>query len=310
MVDVLDVTSENGYKEKLEMLVRILNGFAIAVICACLLTACTTLRNAKHQQIEGARIGYAAMGEGPVTIVLEAGLGDGMASWDGIIDELSRISRVFAYSRPGYLPSGVTDRPRTPRQIVDELRQLLKRTGHAPPYLLVGHSLGGLYVLNFVERYPQEVAGVVLVDGRHPMTTRACQQRQLSGCTMPRLMQAVLPGHALDEYRAAQGARMPATMGDKPLAVVSRAPQRGMESAAWRALWSEMQLSLSELSSRSRQLVAAHGGHYVHKEEPERVVDGVKWVFTSWLDDASGVAYPSIDKQLKSGSLLPPLKIN
>ncbi|MES9991256.1 MAG: alpha/beta hydrolase [Candidatus Thiodiazotropha sp.] len=288
---------------------KTIKAFALALICTCLLTACTNLRHGKQMQIDGERISYAAIGEGPVTIVLESGLGDGMESWDGIMDEVSKISRVFAYSRPGYLPSSRTERPRTPRQIVDDLRRLLRQTGHNPPYLLVGHSLGGLYVLNFVERYPEEVAGVVLVDGRHPMTTKACEQRQLSGCSMPHLLQLTLPGQALAEYRAAQAARMPATMGDKPLAVVSRAPQRGMKSEQWRTLWSEMQLDLAELSRRSRHLVAEHGGHYVHREEPGRVIDGISWVLSSWLDEVSGVAYPSISSQLKSGSLLPPIKI-
>jgi pimeloyl-ACP methyl ester carboxylesterase len=174
----------------------------------------------------------------------------------------------------------------------------------------VGHSLGGLYVLNFVERYPLEVAGVVLVDGRHPMTTLACEQRQLSDCSMPQLLQLTLPGQARAEYRAAQAARMPATMGDKPLDVVSRAPQQGMKSEQWRALWAEMQFDLTELSSRSRHLVAEHGGHYVHQDEPGRVIDGVSWVLSNWLDEVSGVAFPSIESQLKSGSLLPPIRVN
>ncbi|PVV13547.1 MAG: hypothetical protein B6D77_04260 [gamma proteobacterium symbiont of Ctena orbiculata] len=276
------------------MTVRLLNGFVMALICVCLLTACTTLRNVKHQPIEGTRIGYASLGQGPATIVLEAGLGDGMASWDGIMDELSEITRVFAYSRPGYFPSSATDRLRTPQQVVDDLRHLLKRTGHRPPYLLVGHSMGGLYVLNFVERYPDEVAGVVLVDGRHPMTTQACLERGLSGCNMPHLMQALLPSHALEEYQAAQSTRMPVTMGDKPLAVISRAPDRGMTSAAWRALWSEMQEDLSELSGRSRHLVAEHGGHYVHKDEPERVIEAVNWVFSNWRADVGSVSDPKL----------------
>ncbi|MEW8506096.1 MAG: alpha/beta fold hydrolase [Candidatus Thiodiazotropha sp.] len=274
------------------MNMRFLKTVAMAMLCGSLLGACTTMRHAEQQQLGDGRIGYAAIGEGRLTIVLEAGLGDGMASWDGIMDELSEISRVFAYSRPGYLPSSRTERPRTPGQIVDDLRQLLRQTGHAPPYLLVGHSLGGLYMLDFVERYPNEVAGVVLVDSRHPLMTQACLQRELRGCTMPRLMQALLPGHALDEYRAAQVDRVPVTMGDKPLAVISRAPKSGMESMAWVALWSEMQLGLSELSRRSTHLVAHHGGHYVHKDEPERVVEGVKWVFSSWSEEIHTATSP------------------
>jgi pimeloyl-ACP methyl ester carboxylesterase len=287
-----------------------MNGFAMALLCATLTSACTTMRHADRQQLDDTQIGYAALGEGPLTIVLEAGLGDGMASWDGIINDLSEISRVFAYSRPGYAPSSDTDRPRTPRQIVDDLRQLLQLTGNSPPYVLVGHSLGGLYVLDFVERYPDEVAGVVLVDSRHPMMTQACLRRALSGCTLPRLLQLSLPGQALDEYEASQAARPPVTMGDIPLAVVSRTPQRGMESAAWRALWSEMQLGLSELSTRSRHLVATRAGHYVHKDEPELVVEGVGWVFSSWLDHAGSVASPSAAGLSKRGLLPPRQKIN
>lgn len=143
-------------------------------------------------------------------------------------------------------------------------------------------------MLNFVARYPDEVAGVVLLDGRHPMTTRACLERGLNPCHMSSLLQMLLPRHAINEYEAAQQTRMPATMGDKPLAVVSRTPDRGMDSKAWRELCSEMQLSLSELSRRSRHLVARHGGHYVHKDEPERVIEAVNWVYSTWQAEARG----------------------
>jgi pimeloyl-ACP methyl ester carboxylesterase len=273
-----------------------MKGMVLVIISAALLMACTTPSHAERLVMDDVQVGYASLGEGAVTIVLEAGLGDGMETWDGIIDELSATARVFAYSRPGYPPSSTTNRSRRPGQIVDELRQLLKRTGHPPPYLLVGHSLGGIYVLNFVERYPDEVAGVVLVDGRHPMLPRTCLQRALSGCTMPRLVQALLADHVLDEYKAAQEARMPSAMGEKPLAVVSRAPDRGLESKAWRALWSEMQVGLSELSRRSRHLVARHGGHYVHQDEPAQVIEGVEWVYSVWQAEVDDMAQARVVK--------------
>ncbi|MES9988852.1 MAG: alpha/beta hydrolase [Candidatus Thiodiazotropha endolucinida] len=267
------------------MKIRLLKDLAVVVISGCLLTACTTLRHSERVELEGSAVGYASVGEGDVTIVLESGLGDGMTSWDGIMDELAQISRVFAYSRPGYFPSRASNRSRNPDQVVDELRLLLKQTGHTPPYLLVGHSLGGLYVLNFVERYPGEVAGVVLVDGRHPMMTQACLKRALNGCSMPSLVQSLLPRHAVDEYKAAQTSRLPVTMGDKPLAVISRAPGHGMNSAGWDKLWSEMQVDLAELSSRSIHLVARRGGHYVHKDEPDRVIEGINWVLSKVRSD-------------------------
>lgn len=257
-------------------------GLVLVLISGFLLVACSTLQNSQRIAVADGEMAYATLGEGPVTIVLESGLGDGMESWDGIFEPLSEISQVFAYSRPGYLPSSRTERPRTPQRIVDELRELLQRSGHQPPYLLVGHSLGGLYMLDFVERYPQEVAGVVLLDARHPMTTACCQQRGLSDCSMPRLVYAVQSSHVQQEYDGAQEASMPATMGQIPLAVVSRDTRKGMTSAAWQSLWSEMQLNLSELSSRSRRFIAIDAGHYVHQDQPETVLEAVTWVYTSW----------------------------
>jgi pimeloyl-ACP methyl ester carboxylesterase len=272
----------------------------LLLISGFLLAACSTLqKNSQRLEVADGEMAYASLGEGPVTIVLESGLGDVMESWDGIFEPLSEISQVFAYSRPGYLPSSRTESPRTPQRIVDELRELLHRSGHQPPYLLVGHSLGGLYILDFVERYPQEVAGVVLLDARHPMTTECCQQRGLSGCTMPRLVYALQSSHVQQEYDGAQETRMPATMGQIPLAVVSRDTRKGMTSAGWQSLWSEMQLSLSELSGRSRHIVAMDAGHYVHRDQPETVLEAVTWVYTSWRDgDVSQAG--SINSNVKS----------
>lgn len=260
---------------------RLKNIFSL-LVCCFLVTSCTTLRHSKTVKIDNERVAYATLGEGPLTIVLEAGLGDGMGSWDGIFEELSSITKVFAYSRPGYAPSSATTRPRTAEQIVDDLRQLLKRSGNSPPYILVGHSLGGIYMLNYIERFPEEVAGVVLVETRHPLLTQACLEQGLSKCKLPSVMYALLPSHVKHEYDDAQQAKMPVTMGDTLLVVVSRAPHQGQESDAWQTLWQEMQVGLSELSERSQHLIAKRAGHYVHKEEPERVIEGVSWVMSNW----------------------------
>lgn len=261
---------------------QLLKSMMILLVCSCLVTACTTLRHSQRIEIDNGQIAYASLGEGPLTIVLEAGLGDGMGSWDGIFEELSSITKVFAYSRPGYLPSSATKRPRTPEHIVDDLRLLLNRSGNHPPYLLVGHSLGGLYMLNFIERYPEEVAGVVLIDSRHPMMTQACLEKNLSSCKLPKALYVLLPSHVRHEYDGAQEPKLPSTMGDTPLVVVSRAPSQGKESDALQTLWVEMQIGLSELSDRSQHLIAEHAGHYVHKQEPERVIEGINWVISEW----------------------------
>lgn len=102
------------------------------------------------------------------TVVFENGLGGTMNSWVKVIPEISKSATVFAYNRPGY---GGSDYPYTPRDgehITAELKKLLAAKGLKAPYILVGHSLGGLYMQYFARRYPNEVKALILVDSTHP----------------------------------------------------------------------------------------------------------------------------------------------
>jgi len=108
-------------------------------------------------------IHQSGSGNGP-TIVLEAGLMSTVLSWSGIEHELARSFRVVSYDRAGLGWSDLGPMPRTADRIVSELHVLLERAEIPPPYLLAGHSFGGLTVPLFAARYPEEVAGVVLVD--------------------------------------------------------------------------------------------------------------------------------------------------
>jgi hypothetical protein len=104
----------------------------------------------------------------PSTVVFENGSRITLDKWDKVIAEVAKESTVFAYNRPGY---GKSDKPSTPRDgktVVEELRQLLRQQGLQPPYTLVGHSLGGLYMQMYARAYPQEIQGVVLVDSIYP----------------------------------------------------------------------------------------------------------------------------------------------
>lgn len=104
----------------------------------------------------------------PATVVFENGSRNTLDKWNKVIPEVAKEATVFAYNRPGY---GKSDKPSTPRDgktVVEELRQLLREQGLQPPYTLVGHSLGGLYMQMYARAYPQEVQGVVLVDSLYP----------------------------------------------------------------------------------------------------------------------------------------------
>lgn len=129
---------------------------------------CASLPGGSHGEVAGRPLERAVAGAGQPVIVLEAGLGADMSTWRDVFPGAAAISKVFAYSRPGYGRSDAADSPRTGRVVVEELREVLAAERLAPPYVIVGHSLGGLYMQLFARTHPAEVAGMVLVDSTHP----------------------------------------------------------------------------------------------------------------------------------------------
>ena len=106
-------------------------------------------------------------GSGSPTVILEAGLNDFFVSWSKVQPEVARVTRVCAYDRAGLGWSEASPRPRTSEAMVEELHGLLKNTGVAGPYILVGHSFGGINVRLFAQKFPDDVVGMVLVDSAH-----------------------------------------------------------------------------------------------------------------------------------------------
>lgn len=113
-----------------------------------------------HLLVSGAEM------DGP-TVILEAGMGSFSPNWYWVQRELSGI-RTVAYDRPGLGWSEHTERPRDARTIAEDLRQALIAAGIEPPYVLAGHSFGGLPVRAFADLYPELTSGLVLVDASHP----------------------------------------------------------------------------------------------------------------------------------------------
>ncbi len=172
--------------------------------------------------VGGYRLHLSCLGRGAPAVIMDAGLNDFSVQWALVQPRVAAFTTACVYDRAGLGGSDASPRPRTSGVMVEELRALLSAGGVAGPWVLVGHSFGGLNMRLFAHRYPADVAGLVLVDAAHeeqtirvPALKRAAgravaQFRALSRVSALGLMAlspASIParglsGQALDRYRA------------------------------------------------------------------------------------------------------------
>jgi pimeloyl-ACP methyl ester carboxylesterase len=131
--------------------------------------------------VGGHRLHLHCTGSGSPTVVLEPGGGAMSSNLGWITPAVARDSRVCVYDRAGRGWSEPADTPQDGAQIAADLHTLLHRANVPGPYVLAGHSFGGLYVLTFAARYPDEVAGMVLVDSTAPAAAPSTAQRSSDG---------------------------------------------------------------------------------------------------------------------------------
>ena len=122
----------------------------------------------KLVDVGGHRLHIQCAGAGRPTVVLETGALAMSALWGGVQPQVAVDTRVCSYDRAGLGWSEPGPEPRDALHIASELRSLLRNAGETPPYMLVGHSFGGLLVRVYTDQYPEDVVGVVLLDSSHP----------------------------------------------------------------------------------------------------------------------------------------------
>ncbi|WP_339851953.1 alpha/beta hydrolase [Paenibacillus sp. FSL W7-1088] len=124
----------------------------------------------KLYKVHGDNMHLYTGGEGDVTVVLASGWGTANPYVDyyPLYEKLAPNTKFAVYDRFGYGYSDRTDKKRDVDTVADELHELLEVSGQKPPYVLVGHSLGSLETLRFAQKYPDEVQGIVMIDGGSP----------------------------------------------------------------------------------------------------------------------------------------------
>jgi pimeloyl-ACP methyl ester carboxylesterase len=240
-----------------------------------------------------------AAGPGPV-VVFEAGGGGTSADWDLVRRELPPTVRTCAYDRAGSGRSERGPEPRTMRQEVFELHALLEAAQVKAPYVLVGQSIGGLLARRYVDAFPDEVVGMVLVEPSHESAVLGSGRyggivrlrEKAAGRPVPEPRRTMAPAIPVDpqaDYLAEEFQQIflarqqrPRTLGQRPLVVLAagkRPPAPpGVAADVWTGLRDERDqqvADLAELSSNSRFVRDAASGHHLHRDNPHLVARSI-----------------------------------
>lgn len=228
-------------------------------------------------------------GSGSVTVIFESGLGDTLGIWNQVQPQVAAgCARTVAYDRAGYGGSEPAETVRDAANIVTELRAALRRRNIGPPYLLVGHSLGGLYMQYFARNYPQEVAGLVLVDSSYwnqklplvPSTAAADRSRDPPPPGSSRWVVVFMPwimrreilgsGTAGTEVQASPPA------SGLPTVVLSSTRRLPGQTAAAAAREMHLQDEIAQEFPGAEHLRVARSGHYIQRDRPGVVIAAVR----------------------------------
>lgn len=210
-----------------------------------------------------------------VTIILDAGYGDDSTSWNPLVEDVSKLANVFLYDRAGLGQSENSSHPRTSQNMVQELRRLLVETNTRPPYILVGHSFGGVNMQLFATEYEEDVSGLILVD----VTPKDYRERFLPTMS-PDFQQAyqqqfVREGNYEEFVESLQQLQETNVALRFPVIVIA-AGKKDHYSPESQRLWNDMQKELTHISSDSEFILSEASAHYIHRDEPEVIVDAIR----------------------------------
>jgi pimeloyl-ACP methyl ester carboxylesterase len=225
-----------------------------------------------HVRIEGA---------GPRTIVLESGFGDTLDIWQAIQPRVAaNCARTFSYNRAGYIDSDPAVAVRDAASIVGELRDELQRRNLNPPYVLVGHSLGGLYMQYFARNFPDDVAGLVLIDSTHWQqgikvdVTADTPYRARTAVTL--YMPLVMRRELSDSTEAGLEVKGSPSAAAIPTIVLSSTRLGVDETADQRAQAVILQNNIAADFPGARHVFVEHSGHYIQRDNPAVVIDAIR----------------------------------
>jgi pimeloyl-ACP methyl ester carboxylesterase len=270
------------------------------VLAAIVFACCSAARTespapADRVQVGAYQVQMAQQGKGRYTVIFESGFGADLRAWRKVAPEVAASARTVTYSRAGHGASDARPEPRTILQSSEELDQLVAGAHLAPPFILVGHSYGGLLARAFAARHPDWVAGMVLVDPAderfNPALRRLDAKRAADD---DRQFAAIVPAKFQPELKLLQpvldAGRLPAPLDaklpDVPVVVLTSVQQAEkpmffLESVEAVALKRDLHADFLRQFSDGSQVLTLKSGHNIQLEEPELVTAAVNRVIAA-----------------------------
>lgn len=261
--------------------------FALLAIAVMLGTSSLVFGEQRMISIGDRRISVYCDGKAassPTVILIPAG-GSTAKDWAMVQPEVSGFSRVCSYDHAGH---GESDKApvavQSVDEVVDDLHAWLKASDEKAPFILVSHSIAGLYARRFVTRFRGEVAGLVFVDSSHEEQAWRLHELDPKGPGLDdmtaRLGYFVMPGERLQWQT------------DLPLIVLGRGmptPRRARDGsnsstnrmseeqfAEWDRTWKEFQEDLAKRSTHGEFRLAERSGHFIQRDQPELVIQAIR----------------------------------
>ncbi len=258
--------------------------------------AVNALADGERIDIGGRSLWLRCQGEGSPTVILEAGLGADHAAWDQVQPDAARLTRVCSYDRAGLGASDPAPTLHTTQHMVDDLHALLTQANVQGPYVLVGHSIGGLPVRLYARQFPDDVVGLVLVDAVHEDWWKRSAAYLMPELVTEDQLLAELQRfngnengephekmEAIDMATSVAQLRVNRNLGDLPLIVliagipdVAASLPEALQTPLVRLLQVELPADLVKLSSNSVALTVPDSGHNIPQQKPAVVLAAIQ----------------------------------
>jgi pimeloyl-ACP methyl ester carboxylesterase len=249
--------------------------FAFGISSLAVFLAVASLQGMPRQVSAGEnKLRMSITGEGSPAVVFDCFGPANLEIWNRVQPGVARYARAVTYDHGGHWGSEPGPKPRDARQIARELRSLLRNASVRPPFILVGYSLGGPYVRVFAGMYPDEVAGIVLVDPTQEefMTWLNQKYPEINVITEKHRIAQDEWGSQWLSLNQARDARLP----DVPLTLITGMRPQDVMTRKLLPRWLESHRDWLKQFPHARHIVTTNSGHEVVLSDPKLVIDAIR----------------------------------